>query len=106
VVRLLCWSDPDERLGPDIVLQDPSALPGCEPHVGLFRIGTLPHDLGGRHAGGREVHLVLHGGEEQLCLLFALAVVAGQCEDLADPLVDACLTGPDVADARRDCWCL
>ncbi len=47
------------------------------------------------------MHLVLHGGEEQLGFLLALPVVAGQREDLPNPLVDPRFTGANLPDADQ-----
>ena len=67
--------------------------------LALAGVGPPTDDLRRRHAGGGVVHLVLHGGEEDLGFLFALPVVAGQGEDLPDALVHARLAGADLADA-------
>ena len=69
--------------------------------MALGGIGAPAHDLRRGHAGGGEVHLVLHGGEEDLGFLLAFPVVGGQGEDLADALIHALLAGPDLADAGQ-----
>ena len=47
------------------------------------------------------MHFVLHGRKEHLCFFFALPVVPGQRENLADPLVDARFACAYLTDACK-----
>jgi len=67
----------------------------------LGGVGAAADNLGGDHAGGGEVHFILHGSKKDMGFLLAFPIIAGQGEYLADTLIHPSLAGPNLTDAGQ-----